>query len=100
MGTHEKTFLGDFKTDFSLNITPYTLSSGSGTGDQYFCTFVLTKLFVSADCAEPNCSGKGYCVGGQCVCRRGWLPPDCSQVPEPTYLVYFLHPDHVSFMGQ
>ena len=35
---------------------------------------------VSADCPDPNCSGKGYCVSGQCVCRRGWLPPDCSQV--------------------
>ena len=42
----------------------------------------LKRIFVSysADCADPSCSGHGFCVEGVCVCRKGWRGSNCDQL--------------------
>lgn len=42
---------------------------------------LLTKLFA-VDCVDPKCSGHGYCVTGQCVCRKGWRGESCEMVDD------------------
>ena len=32
------------------------------------------------DCADPQCSGHGYCISGVCVCKKGWLGAECGQL--------------------
>jgi hypothetical protein len=30
------------------------------------------------DCLDPQCSGHGVCVKGECLCSPGWGGPDCE----------------------
>lgn len=30
------------------------------------------------DCADPQCSGHGVCVRGECVCSAGWAGVSCD----------------------
>ena len=34
------------------------------------------------DCADPTCSGHGFCVDGTCVCKKGWKGETCGLLDE------------------
>jgi len=35
-------------------------------------------MWCVVDCLSPNCSGRGVCVGGECLCYGGYHGADCS----------------------
>ena len=58
---------------------------------------VPSQLGVSLAAARcPNdCSGKGYCDAGVCVCDPGWRGEDCGElalVPAPSLRGAYQHP--------
>lgn len=41
----------------------------------------FVDLFVPAvDCPNPNCSGHGVCVEGNCICKKGWKGVNCNEM--------------------
>ena len=43
------------------------------------CAAAADRLQVDARLCINNCSGNGQCVGGFCLCRRGFFGRDCSR---------------------
>ena len=42
----------------------------------------VNKVIFSVDCADPTCSGHGFCVDGTCVCKKGWKGETCGALDE------------------
>lgn len=34
------------------------------------------------DCPDPLCSGHGFCVEGDCICKKGWKGATCAKLDE------------------
>ncbi|MEQ2251386.1 hypothetical protein ILYODFUR_010405 [Ilyodon furcidens] len=39
---------------------------------------LLTLPLSAVDCVDPQCSGHGVCVRGECVCSAGWAGVSCN----------------------
>ena len=42
--------------------------------------FYIRRCFVLVDCPHPTWHGKGFCVEGSCVYKKGWKGDDYSEL--------------------
>lgn len=46
-------------------------------------SIVFNNIFIQqylVDCTNPNCSGHGVCVEGNCICKKGWKGVNCDEM--------------------
>ncbi len=44
--------------------------------------FFSFPFSLTVDCPDPKCSGQGFCVEGQCICKKGWRGETCAQIDD------------------